>query len=114
MATRDMNVIRGILLRIEEHDYNAKAFEIEIEGCSKTDVQYHCALLQEAGLIRAQDIGNRPSGERWIPIRLTWEGHEFLDAARDVDRWERVTEKAMGLSFGKSSLIRVGWEGLLD
>jgi hypothetical protein len=26
----------------------------------------------------------------WNAVRLTWEGHEFLDAARDNGRWEKA------------------------
>ena len=34
---------------------------------------------------------NRP----WLyyPINLTWEGHEFLDAARDESIWEKALGK---------------------
>ena len=99
MATREMNVIRKILFAIEEKPYTYKSFSLEIPECSKDQVQYHLALLQEAGLIVAQNIGNRPSGERWAPIRLTWAGHEFLDAARDPQRWKLIREKAAGLPF---------------
>ena len=38
-----------------------------------------------------------------IPHRLTWEGHEFLDAARDQGLWDRVkaagSDHAVGMSF---------------
>jgi len=45
-------------------------------------------LPAEAGLIEA-DISNSADAE-YKPKRLTWEGHEFLDAARDNRRWEQA------------------------
>jgi Hypothetical protein (DUF2513) len=28
----------------------------------------------------------------WKPISLTWEGHEFLEAARSSDHWTKVKQ----------------------
>jgi Hypothetical protein (DUF2513) len=43
------------------------------------------------------------SGVMAFPTRLTWDGHEFLDAARDDTRWQKakryIVEKGSGLSF---------------
>jgi hypothetical protein len=27
---------------------------------------------------------------RRLPVRLTWDGHEFLDLVRDESRWQKV------------------------
>jgi hypothetical protein len=66
-------------------------------------------LLKEAGLIDAIDVSK--GANDWKPKRLTWEGHEFLDAARDNKRWEKamvVMSQVGGFVFdvGKQLLIQ--------
>jgi hypothetical protein len=47
-------------------------------------------MMQE-GLIEGVDVTNSESdGPEAIPMNLTWKGHEFLDLARDPDRWSRA------------------------
>ena len=46
-------------------------------------------LLAQAGFIEAID-DNGPDTQGWIPTGLTWQGHEFLEAARDDSRWNRT------------------------
>ena len=45
--------------------------------------------MMQVGLIEAMDMtdSNVPEAE---PTGLTWKGHEFLDLARDQDRWVRA------------------------
>jgi hypothetical protein len=51
---------------ITDHDHN--------------EVSYHVMLLHEAGLIHAFDFSGDEFTD-WRPAYLTWEGHEFLEAA---------------------------------
>lgn len=46
-------------------------------------------LLDEAGLIEAIDLSSR-NGPAWLPQRLTWAGHEFIEASRDESRWHKA------------------------
>jgi hypothetical protein len=59
-------------------------------------------LLQQAGLLEAQDLSSR-DGMHFAPKWLTWQGHEFLEAARDDSRWKKALEllraKGGGLVF---------------
>lgn len=56
-----------------------------------TLIDYHMLLLLEAGFVEGQKIisfeSNSPSA---TANRLTWTGHEFLDAARDKNRWQEA------------------------
>ncbi len=55
---------------------------------------YHAALLIEAGLVAGEIIPNG-SGlpASTIRRRLTWAGHEFLDAARNDTIWHKAGER---------------------
>ena len=93
---RDMDLVRKILFEIEKMEYSDNRLEIyprggfssedePLHGYQREDISYHLLLLKEASLIQADQLG-----AFWYPIRLTWEGHEFLDAARDDARWEKA------------------------
>ena len=85
-----MNLARQILMELEKEPYGGAPVSINIKDTSNEDVVYHVMLLDEAGLIEAFELG---FGEiNWMPIRLTWAGHEFLEAARDEKRWKKATK----------------------
>jgi Hypothetical protein (DUF2513) len=82
-----MNLIRALLLEVEGEDPKPDLSQY-------TDEQkiYHSALIVEAGLVDGQIIDNGmgyPAGT--AIIRLKWDGHEFLDAARDEESWQKAT-----------------------
>ena len=89
---RDFDLVKKIMLHIEEHDN----LDFDYIDGDQQLVAYHVAILNEANLIHAisvpalngtyvlQDTGS---------TRLTWEGHEFLDAARNPSIWEKAKTK---------------------
>jgi hypothetical protein len=106
---RDMDLIRKILLQIEKDSTGLDQLYIKLDGYPDQDVQFHIMLLVEADLIIAID-GSGGDALRFVPIRLTWAGYEFLDAARDDTRWNKAKDamnKAGGFVFevAKSLLI---------
>ena len=82
---RDMELVREILLKVEEMPFDGAFHDICIEGRSPKAISYHVMLLHEAGFIEAMDLG-----VCWKPIRLTYSGHEFLDAARSDAVWDKA------------------------
>lgn len=88
---RDMDLCRKILFEIEKSSYEGEdgVFDFKVEEYDRDEVSFHAMLLDEAGLITARNLNANLVGW-WIPIRLTWEGYEFLDAARDNARWEKA------------------------
>ncbi len=117
---RDMDLARAILLAVEEKGGPDGGSEIDIGFPEKTpeEVSYHVQLLHEAGLLQATDYSSIGDYD-WMPERLTWEGHEFLDAARNETLWNRAKsitlEKTGGLGFEsvKFALIQM-IKGLLS
>jgi len=96
---RDMDLVRDILLRIEENDFEGPDWRInsQFEGYSESEVMYHIGLLYKAGYIEAAD-GSAASGEFYEPTGMTWEGHDFLDAARNQTVWNSA--KAAAAQYG--------------
>ena len=99
---RDMDLIRTILLEIEEHQDPGSAVTLKAPGYSPLQIAYHVKLLTQAGLIEALDASHMQS-LAWIPTSLTWSGHEFLDTARNDTVWQKVKaelkDKGMSLPF---------------
>ena len=91
---RDMDLIRQILLRLEELPMTGGRHDIEIDGYSHEQIIYHVRLMDEAGLIEAQDLTTMTAID-WRPKRITYEGHEFLDAARSDKLWHTAKDKLM-------------------
>ena len=79
---RDMDLARLILMRIESQENYSDDISCEFNGYTDEQVRYHIMLLNEAGLLDALDASSM-KGINWIPRRLTWQGHEFLESARD-------------------------------
>jgi len=91
---RDMDLIREILLRVEEHEHGFAPQELGIPGYDAETVGFHCYLLDEAGLLRATETTHRGSDSPCAaPQRLTWAGYEFLDAARSESLWQQARRK---------------------
>ena len=86
---RDMDLCRQILLEIEA-TRPGEPIEMLQAGASGNDVIEHLQLLQDAGLIEARV--DRHFRDYSIQ-RLTWEGHEFLQAARDDGVWAKAKER---------------------
>ena len=100
---RDLDLAREILIAIEDATFNGGPLKLTApEQYSSEQVTYHIMLLHEAGLIRAFDFSSDEFPD-WRPGYLTWEGHEFLNAAGESGRWKKaktlVMEKGGGLVF---------------
>jgi Hypothetical protein (DUF2513) len=103
---RDMDLIRKILIKIEDLPTYDKQVEIEVKDYAPENIQYHLKLLHDAKFI---EVLNDGTSELWVkvnitPTSLSWEGHEFLDAIRNETVWNKtkeiVKEKGVGLAFG--------------
>jgi Hypothetical protein (DUF2513) len=92
---RDMDLLRALLLKIEEMPYSGGHLmgSIQIPGHTDEEVCYHAQLAQDEGFIIAKFL--KPT-TYFAVERLTAEGHTFLDLARDDTRWGRAKEKVEG------------------
>src|SRR5260370_40543363 len=88
---RDMDIIRMMLMHQESGEAPP--------GLSKYPedlVVYNIALMKDAGLIVASILDDEKGSPRGaIIIRMTWGGHDFLDAVRDDNVWRKAKEKVL-------------------
>jgi len=89
---RNMELVRQLLFEVEKNDDPYALIDPKIEGHNEVEISYHIMLLDQAGLLNAQDR-SAIGVFRWSAARLTWDGHEFLDAARDDATWKEATER---------------------
>jgi hypothetical protein len=113
---RNMDLVRTILMRMEgnptrwpSQDMGIKGLcaqatstttttttpaplqALGIQGSSVQEVGYHVHIMLQEGLIEGFDASTPHSAvPEAIPTSLTWKGHEFLDLARDQERWNRA------------------------
>mgnify|MGYP001309321571 CR=1 FL=1 len=89
---RDMELVRKILIAAEEkQDFQPQ--KLEIDGYSQEEISYHIKIMTQAGLIESQGYATSTGIPLWCIKSLTWEGHEFLDAARNEKVWTKVKKK---------------------
>ena len=94
---RDMDLARTLLLRVEKdatfngNDYYIQhPSELALEKWSDEQVSYHLHLLIEAKLLD----GSADLGGGFSILKLTWQGHEFLDTIREPEVWKKTSEGA--------------------
>lgn len=113
-----MDLVREILLELEEKPFNVGWVDLEIPNYTDEIVSYHVMLLAQADLIEAQDVSD-VTARNWKPKWLTWQGHEFLEAARDETRWNQakalMKEKTGGVVFEvlRDTLISLAKKAIL-
>lgn len=88
---RDLDLVRLILLKIEEEYRSTAIHGLRIDGYDMETVAYHCKIMHEKGLIsdykgfyasnELQDFGVGS---------LTWEGQDYLEKVRDNSRWGKI------------------------
>ena len=97
---RNWDKIREILIKLEEMPAEKGNLRLgDFPSDEAYEYSYNIELLMEAGLIHgdmSKTLGKH-AGD-FMAIRLTWEGHEFLDAIRSDNVWEKT----------KSSFVKGG------
>lgn len=89
--TRDMDLIRQLLFQLETHSHIES-----IPGRTAEEIAYHVSLLEDAGLVTQEIYQNIYLSDPMLEgIRITWAGHEFLDASRNASFWEKAKKVAL-------------------
>jgi len=118
---RNIELVRKLLLYLEEKPDYKMVNDLELEGFSKYEVQYHFILMDQAGLISCERSVSSSTSDRVIqvyPFGLTWQGHEFLEASRNDTFWNKAKELvksksgALSIEVVKALLISMAKESV--
>lgn len=88
---RNMDLIRKLILLIEDDPSGFAPQEMTIEGFSDEQIAYHQYLLVDSGLADGQDCTDSESpGPECFINHLTSAGHDFADSIRNEFIWNQV------------------------
>src|SRR5215813_3685824 len=91
---RDMDIVRHLLLWVESD----RTLQLPSDVTQET-FAYHAQLMIDAGLIEGTvHYGSRRgirAPDAFHIQRLTWAGHDFLEAARNDTVWRTAKEKIL-------------------
>lgn len=100
---RDLELVRRILLRVEEADGPLCLDDLASGKYPEEVVAYHVGLMAARGLIDAE-VSREWDGS-FVDATidgLTWDGQDFLDALRDERVWSKA-RKAISESVGSTT-----------
>lgn len=104
---RDLDLLRNILLRIEELEPNKKRITIEsfTDLCNDLNlISLHIELLLDNYFIETSSPINSGSYKDFIIHRITSDGYDYLDAVRNPSIWVKT----------KNKLLQVGGTATLE
>lgn len=88
---RDLDLIREIVLAVEDLPGGSLNQELAIEGRTREEIGYHSYLIIDAGLAKGQDAGFlEDTSPIWHINHLTAAGHDFADASRSDTTWSKA------------------------
>jgi len=121
---RDMDLIRELMLKLEELPVPTAgmvvvdATKVNVEGYTTEQIDYHLSLLEQARFIHAGGLDFGMSGPGFGPgvgfCSLTWVGHDFLDAMRSPDVWNRTRKAAAAAGGFTVDLLVSAAKGYLE
>ena len=98
-----MELVRLLLLQCETDSPLAL-----LANYSQRDIIYNLVLMKDEGLIEINFLeGNDVLPDGFHDLRLTWHGHDFLDAARNDTIWNNAKDQFLkpGISWTFSILF---------
>lgn len=104
---REMDLIRALMLKLEAREMRpgqiaviqASDNEVQVDGYTPVQIDYHLTLLKEIDFIYAPGNGVM-RGHTFQ--RLTYAGHDFVDSVRSDDVWNKTkkgVEEAGGFTL---------------
>jgi hypothetical protein len=92
---RDMDLVRRIALETEQLPFGQEL--TGLDGVDKATFGMHVIWMVEAGLLTAkvQEFISAGDPPKVFVRRLTWEGCEFLEAARNETLWRKAKETVL-------------------
>lgn len=107
---RDFDLIRKILLYVEENQNDSSIIISKLENYDNQILIFHCKLLKDKGYLNGNALECLTSGDDDFQcLGITYDGYEFLDKIRDTSTWKKIKEyakdHAMEITFNTINLI---------
>lgn len=105
---RDLDLIKDLMLAFEKMPPGEVVQTLSMEGQHEAvEVLEHIALLVQAGLLEGECHPDpRMEGGGFFAIhRVTWPGHDFLDAVRNDTVWNVTKERLKQVGSWTFSLV---------
>jgi hypothetical protein len=96
-----MELVREILMQVEGGPPGQTWIDVAINGYDKNTIAEQVRLLSDAGYLVARD-----HGDDWKPVRLTWDGKDFLSAAKNKTIWSGA-KRRLERQGARFSLLRL-------
>jgi len=100
---RNFDLVRGILLKLEQHEHGSAPRRLQVEGYTDEQVGFHVHLMGQADLLEVEDstttVSQSPAA---LPLAITWAGYEFLEASRQDTVWRGAKKRLMDAGAGFS------------
>lgn len=111
---RNWDTIREILTLVEKCTLPIEQVRLsDFPSERAREISYHMTLLIEAGLVNGHISQTRgPEPKDFVAQRLTWSGHEFLDAIRSETIWQKTKKKfvdeGISMTFDLVKSVAIG------
>lgn len=107
---RNFDLIRSMLQDIENLPPGGVANSFSFEGTPSDVIAAHAVLLLEAGLVKGSARNPLRGGPPPFHISaLTWEGHDFLAAAKNDAIWDRAKKTVLVPAAGATWAVVLEW-----
>lgn len=106
---RDFDLIRMMLLDIEEMAPGETAGGFDYEGIDRETVVAHAVLLHEAGLIKATILTLMNGPPKIRVSGLTWAGYDFLATAKNDTIWTKAKSTVLVPAAGATWAVILEW-----
>ena len=87
---RDFDLIRKILLYVEEEQKDYVEVINNFEGCDNITLMHHCDLLLERNLLNGTVTRVNTGEGHFVCKGLTWEGHDYLAMIKNDTTWNKI------------------------
>jgi len=90
---RSMELIREILFALDRHAHGFAPPKIEIGNHSDEEIGFHIHLMGQAKLLDTIDVTTHgDKSPQALASAITWEGYDFLEAAKNDAIWKKATD----------------------
>jgi hypothetical protein len=79
-------------LEIEKLPASGNWFTIRLDGYTQEQLSAHVMMAHDAGFVEAKFL---PGTTEFLVKRLTYAGHEFVDAAREETLWNKAKDNVL-------------------